>query len=209
MDARGSSVIAGVGTQRFPYRLGAPGEHYVKNSLAVLAALQALGADPMRCLPALVQAAAPAGRGARSVLGADGGRVLLIDESYNANPASVRAALAGMATVPRADFPRRVAVLGDMLELGAAGDDLHRALKQPVDAAGIDLVFACGPMMRLLFDDLKSSQQAAWAADSAQLAPRLLEAIAAGDVIMIKGSLGSRMGPLAEAVRIRFSKAGI
>src|SRR5262249_59481564 len=63
MDARGSSVIAGVGTQRFPYRIGAPGEHYVKNSLAVLAALQALGADPMRCLPALVRAAAPAGRG--------------------------------------------------------------------------------------------------------------------------------------------------
>jgi len=124
-----------------------------------------------------------------------------------AEAADVRCIQAGMDA--RADFPRRVAVLGDMLELGAAGDDLHRALKQPVDAAGIDLVFACGPMMRLLFDDLKSSQQAAWAADSAQLAPRLLEAIAAGDVIMIKGSLGSRMGPLAEAVRIRFSKAGI
>jgi len=208
MDARGSSVIAGIGSQRFPYRIGAPGEHYIKNSLAVLAALRALGADPMRCLPALVKAAAPAGRGARSVLETQDGEVLLIDESYNANPASVRAALSAMATVPRADFPRRIVVLGDMLELGDAANDLHRGLKEPVDATGVDLVFACGPMMRLFFDGLKPAQQGAWAADSSELAPRLLEAVKAGDVVMIKGSLGSRMGPLAEAVRTRFSKAG-
>jgi UDP-N-acetylmuramoyl-tripeptide--D-alanyl-D-alanine ligase len=208
MDARGSSVIAGVGTQRFPYRVGAPGEHYVKNSLAVLAALQALGADPMRCLPALVQAAAPAGRGARSVLKAEGGSILLIDESYNANPASVRAALAAMATVPRADFPRRVAVLGDMLELGSTAADLHRGLKEAVDAAGIDLVFACGPMMKLLYGDLKSAEQGAWTQSSAELQPTLLDALRAGDVVVIKGSLASRRGPLAEAVRARFSRAG-
>lgn len=208
MDARGSSVIAGVGSQRFPYRIGAPGEHYVKNSLAVLAALQALGADPMRCLPALVKAVAPPGRGARTTLGTDGGRILLIDESYNANPASVRAALAAMATVPRADFPRRIAVLGDMLELGEAASNLHRGLKEAVDAAGIDLVFACGPMMKLLFDNLKSAQHGAWTQDAAQLAPRLLDAVQAGDVVMIKGSLASGMGPLAEAVRTRFSRAG-
>ena len=91
----------------------------MKNSLAVLAALEALGADA-DALPAGARrsARAPAGRGARSVLEVEGGRILLIDESYNANPASVRAALAAMATVPRADFPRRIAVLGDMLELG-------------------------------------------------------------------------------------------
>jgi UDP-N-acetylmuramoyl-tripeptide--D-alanyl-D-alanine ligase len=208
MDARGSSVIAGVGTRRFPYRIGAPGEHYVKNSLAVLAALQALSADPMRCLPALVQAAAPAGRGARSVLKAEEGSILLVDESYNANPASVRAALAAMATVPRADFPRRVAVLGDMLELGSASADLHRGLKEAVDAAGVDLVFACGPMMKLLLDGLKRAQQGAWAQSSAELQPIVLDALRTGDVVMIKGSLASRMGPLAEAVRARFSKAG-
>jgi UDP-N-acetylmuramoyl-tripeptide--D-alanyl-D-alanine ligase len=204
MDAKGSSVIAGVDSQRFPYRVGAPGEHYVKNSLAVLAALMALGADPMRCLAALVKAAAPAGRGARTTLGTQDGRILLIDESYNANPASVRAALAAMATVPRADFPRRVAVLGDMLELGSDGPDLHRGLKEAVDAAGIDLVFACGPMMKLLFEQLKPAQQGAWMQGSAELAPRLLKAVRAGDVVMIKGSLASRMGPLAEAMRARF-----
>src|SRR5262249_35467862 len=127
---------------------------------------------------------------------------------YNANPASVRAALAAMATVPRADFPRRVAALGDMLELGEAAGELHRGLKEAVDTAGIDLVFACGPMTRLLFDALVPRQQGAWAESSAELAPRLLDAVEAGDVVMIKGSLASRMGPVAEAVRARFSKAG-
>ncbi len=208
MDARGSSVIAGIDSQRFPYRIGAPGEHYVKNSLAVLAALMALGADPMRCLSALVKAAAPAGRGARTSLQARDGRILLIDESYNANPASVRAALAAMATVPRADFPRRVAVLGDMLELGDASADLHRGLKEAVDAAGIDLVFACGPMMKLLFDQLNPVRQGLWTLNSAELAPHLLEAAEAGDVVMIKGSLASRMGPVAAAMRERFPLVG-
>jgi UDP-N-acetylmuramoyl-tripeptide--D-alanyl-D-alanine ligase len=207
-DARGSSVIAGVDSQRFPYRIGAPGEHYVRNSLAVLAALMALGADPMRCLTALVKVTVPAGRGARSTLAAEGGRILLIDESYNANPASVRAALAAMATVPRAEYPRRLAVLGDMLELGEAAPDLHRGLQEAVDAAGIDLVFACGPMMKLLFDRLEPAQRGAWTETSAELGPRLLDAVAAGDVVMIKGSLASRMQPVAGAVRARYSKAG-
>ena len=101
LDARGSSVIAGLGSQRFPYRIGAPGEHYVKNSLAVLAALVALGADP-DALPARAGAHCRT-RGARRAhaLEAPDGRILLIDESYNANPASVRAALAAMATMPR------------------------------------------------------------------------------------------------------------
>jgi UDP-N-acetylmuramoyl-tripeptide--D-alanyl-D-alanine ligase len=208
MDARGSSVIAGVDSQRFPYRIGAPGEHYVRNSLAVLAALMAVGADPMRCLAALVRVTAPPGRGARITLAAGDGRILLIDESYNANPASVRAALAAMATVPRADFSRRIAVLGDMLELGQAAPDLHGGLKEAVDAAGIDLIFACGPMMKVLFDQLKPAQQGAWTLDSAELAPRLLGAVQAGDAVMIKGSLASRMGPVTEAMRARFPLAG-
>jgi len=209
MDARSSAVIAGAGTLRFPYRVGAPGEHYVKNSLAVLAALTALGVDAMRCLPALARVAAPQGRGARVVLdGPGGGRILLIDESYNANPASVRAALAAMATVARQDFPRRIAVLGDMLELGPGSADLHRSLKEAVDAAGIDLVFACGPMMQMLFDQLQPARQGAWTEASAQLTPPLLDAVREGDVVMVKGSLATRMAPLVEAVQARFSKVG-
>ena len=208
LDAKGSSVIAGLGSQRFPYRIGAPGEHYVKNSLAVLAVLTSLNAEPLRRLSALARVSAPAGRGARTLLDAPGGQVLLIDESYNANPASVRAALEAMATTERGDFPRRIAVLGDMLELGDASAELHRGLKEAVDAAGVDLVLACGPMMKLLFDDLKPAQQGAWAQDSTQLAEIFLDTVRAGDAVMIKGSLASKMAPLAEALLARFPRVG-
>jgi len=203
LGAKGSSVIAGHGSQRFPYRLGAPGEHYVKNSLAVLATLTAVGADVMRCLPALARVSAPPGRGARTLLSAPGGQILLIDESYNANPASMRAALATMGSIPREEFPRRVAVLGDMLELGERAADLHRALKQAIDAASIDLVVACGPMMRLLLDDL-APERRVWGATSAELEAALLGVVDAGDVVMIKGSLGTRMAPLVAAMLGRF-----
>jgi UDP-N-acetylmuramoyl-tripeptide--D-alanyl-D-alanine ligase len=204
LGAKGSSVIAGQGSQRFPYRLGAPGEHFVRNSLAVLAALRALGVDIMRALPPLASLSAATGRGARSVLGAPDAQILLVDESYNANPASMRAALEAMATTPREEFPRRVAVLGDMLELGDASADLHRGLKTTIDAAGVDLVFACGPMMKLLMDDLASARQGAWAASSSELEHHLIDALKPGDVVMIKGSLGSRMAPLVDAMRARF-----
>jgi UDP-N-acetylmuramoyl-tripeptide--D-alanyl-D-alanine ligase len=204
LGPKGSSVIAGHGSHRFPYRIGAPGEHYVQNSLAVLATLSALGADAMRCLPALVRVSAPVGRGARTLLDAPDGQILLIDESYNANPASVRAALAAMASTPRDAFPRRVAVLGDMLELGDAAESLHRGLKEAVEAAGVDLVLACGPMMSLLLDELAPARRGAWAPTSADLAPHLLDAARAGDVIVIKGSLGTRMAPLVAAMQARF-----
>jgi UDP-N-acetylmuramoyl-tripeptide--D-alanyl-D-alanine ligase len=204
LTPRGSSVIAGLDTQRFPYKVGAPGEHYVRNSLAVLATVLALKADAMRALPALARTAAPQGRGARHVLASEGGKILLIDESYNANPASVRAALAALGMTPRDDHPRRVAVLGDMLELGPASADLHRGLKEAVDAAGVDLVLACGPMMRLLLEDLDAGQRGAWAETSADLVAPLVAAVEAGDVVMIKGSLGSRMAPLVEALVQRF-----
>ena len=204
LGPRGSSVIAGHGSQRFPYRVGAPGEHYVRNSLAVLATLGAVGADAMRCLPGLARIAAPAGRGARTLLDAPDGQILLIDESYNANPVSVRAALAAMAVTPRETFGRRVAVLGDMLELGEESPALHRGLKEAVDAAGVDLVVACGPMMRLLYDELAPSRQGPWAPSSVELEPALLGAVQAGDVVMIKGSLGTRMAPLVAAMLARF-----
>jgi UDP-N-acetylmuramoyl-tripeptide--D-alanyl-D-alanine ligase len=208
LEPGGSSVIAGVGSRRFPYRIGAPGEHYVKNSLGVLAALIALGADPMRGLPALLRASPATGRGARTVLTVPGGRILLIDESYNANPASVHAALAAMATTAREDYPRRVVALGDMLELGSASTELHKGLKGAVDAAGIDLVFACGPQMKALYDELKGGQQGGWAPDSTALARLLIDAVKAGDAVMVKGSLASRMGSIVEALQARFAKAG-
>jgi UDP-N-acetylmuramoyl-tripeptide--D-alanyl-D-alanine ligase len=101
-----------------------------------------------------------------------------------------------------------VAALGDMLELGDTSMALHKGLKEAVDAAGVDLVFACGPNMKALFDELKPAQQGSWAPDSATLVPLLLNAVRAGDAVMVKGSLASRMAPLIEALTARFAKAG-
>jgi UDP-N-acetylmuramoyl-tripeptide--D-alanyl-D-alanine ligase len=193
-------VIAGHGSRLYSYRLGALGAHYVRNSLAVLAAVNALRADVEQCLPALAHVRPPPGRGARTLLTVAEGQTLLIDESYNANPASVRAALAAMAVTAREDFPRRIAVLGDMLELGPAAGELHRGLKEAVDQAAVDLVLACGPMMRLLYDELAASRRGGWAHSSSELVPALLDTVRAGDVVMIKGSLGTRMAPLVEAM---------
>lgn len=196
-----SGITANVSGRRIAYRLGAPGAHLAINSLAVLAAVDALGADVEMAAAALAETVAPVGRGARTRIRVPGGELLLIDESYNANPASMRAALATMAAVPRASYPRRIVVLGDMLELGSEARRLHEELKGAIDAAGADLVFACGPSMALLYARLDKKMQAAWRDTSEALSAPLLEAVRAGDVVMVKGSFGSRMAPLVEALK--------
>jgi UDP-N-acetylmuramoyl-tripeptide--D-alanyl-D-alanine ligase len=196
----GSVVTAACGARHLVYRLGVPGAHYVANSLAVLAVLEALGVDPAPCLASLASLRAPPGRGARTRLALPDGTLLLIDESYNASPASVRAALSAMAATPRSAYPRRIAVLGDMLELGAAAGELHRDLSQSLYAADVDLLLACGPLMRLLYDALPTARRGAWAASSHELLPELLSRVRGGDVVMVKGSLAMRMAPLVAAM---------
>lgn len=183
------------------FRVGAPGLHLAANALAVAAVVDCLGLDLAATLAPLAGVTAPPGRGARSVIACAGGAFLLVDESYNANPASMRAALAGLATTPRADFPRRIAVLGDMLELGPASADLHRGLADAVASAGIDLLFACGPMMRGLFDTLPSGIRGAWRETSRDLAPEVAAAVRPGDAVMVKGSLGTNMAPVVAALK--------
>lgn len=201
LDNNGSSVRAIIGGQSLTYRLGAPGAHIVSNSLAVLAAVHAVGADLKEGAAALDGLAASKGRGERIVIG----RTLIIDESYNANPASMRAALEALGQTPRSEHARRIAVLGDMLELGPEGDVLHRALADAVDAAGVDVVFACGPQMASLYEALPGKCQGVWRETSEELEQMLLKDVREGDVVMIKGSLGSRMGPLVDALRARLS----
>ncbi len=196
----GSDIVVRLGERRIAYRVGAPGAHIAQNSLAVVAALDALGADVERAVPALADLTAAKGRGARVEAKVKDGAILLIDESYNANPASMRSALAAMATVPRGANPRRIAVLGDMLELGAESGRLHEDLKEAVDAAEVDLVFACGPNMQRLFAVLPAAKRGAWAETSEGILAPLLAAVRAGDVVMIKGSLGSCMAPLVDAL---------
>jgi UDP-N-acetylmuramoyl-tripeptide--D-alanyl-D-alanine ligase len=166
----------------------------------VLATAVLLGADLALASLALVQLQPPVGRGARSTLDLPSGAALLIDESYNANPASMRAALGLLGQAPIGPRGRRIAVLGDMLELGAESAALHRALAQPIVELGIDLVFCSGPSMRALWEALPSERRGAYAADSTALQPKVLGAVHGGDAIMVKGSLGSRMGPIVRAL---------
>ena len=200
----GTAVTIGFSCRTLRYTVGAPGIHLAMNSLAVAAVLDILGLPLDICLAPLVDISTPRGRGARTTLHVPGGAILLIDESYNGNPGSMRAALIAMATVPREAFPRRIAVLGEMLELGPRAAEFHRGLKAAVDGAGADLVFACGPNMRLLFDDLEESRRGRWSATSTGLVDSLVAALRPGDVVMIKGSLGTRMAPLVDAVTARF-----
>ncbi|MPZ39769.1 MAG: UDP-N-acetylmuramoylalanyl-D-glutamyl-2,6-diaminopimelate--D-alanyl-D-alanine ligase [Rhizobiales bacterium] len=187
------------------YKLGAPGHHVVMNSLAVLAAAQLAGADLALAALALAGLAPPTGRGARSDLYLPDGSALLIDESYNANPASMQAAIALLGQADITDSGRRIAVLGDMLELGPSGAELHRSLVEPVMAQDIDLVFCCGPLMHSLWEALPSERRGGYAETSAALEPQVLAAVRAGDAIMIKGSLGSRMGPIVKALERNYS----
>ena len=204
----GSDVTAEILGETVSYRIGAPGRHLVQNSLAVLAAVKLAGADLELGARALADWRAEAGRGQRSIIDSTKGRIAIIDESYNANPASMRAALATLGLTPRTEFKRRIAVLGDMLELGQEGERLHLELAALIDAAGVDVVFASGKLMGSLYRALPVSRQGGYAPTAEQLAPALIAGVSSGDVVMVKGSYGSRMAPLVEALKRQFESAG-
>ncbi len=186
------------------YKLGMPGEHMALNSLAVLATAKLVGADLARAALALSDVRPAKGRGGQIKLQMPDGHLFLLDESYNANPASVSAALALLSNLKPEKNGRRIAVLGDMLELGAFGPDLHRNLSHDIERYGIDKVFAAGPLMQYLWDALPNAKRGAYAAQSTALTDQLMQALKPGDCVMIKGSLGSRMGPVLEALKLKW-----
>lgn len=184
------------------FKIGAPGKHMAMNALAVLAACESVGADLDQSMKALEQLTAPVGRGERTIVqhGAKGA-FLVIDESYNANPASMRAALDTVGQISRTDYPRRVAVLGDMLELGETSKQLHEDIFASLKQAGVDAVFLCGEDMKALNDVLPLNLHHSWAENSALLEDELMGYIRAGDAVMIKGSLGSKMGRIVNKLK--------
>jgi UDP-N-acetylmuramoyl-tripeptide--D-alanyl-D-alanine ligase len=197
MDADGSNVVAEVEGERIAFRLSASGRHMAMNALAALGVARHLTRGSATNLARALEGFAPVvGRGARRQIMLPGGTALLIDESYNGNPASMRAALAVLRLQPAR---RHIAVLGDMLELGESGPDEHRALASEV-AAAADCLFACGPLMHELYTAVPAAIRVAHTRDSAALAPILARAVTAGDAILIKGSLGSRMKLVVEAL---------
>ncbi len=202
-----STVQANILGDEVTYKLGAPGRHLVLNSLAVLAAASLAGADLALAALALNKLEPAAGRGTRMILSVPPGKALLIDESYNANPASMRAAIALLGQAETGGRGRRIAVLGDMLELGAQGEALHRALADPLKTAAVDLVFCSGPQMRALWEALPSERRGGYAGSAAELEAGVLDAVRAGDAIMVKGSLGSKMAPIVKALLRQFPRA--
>lgn len=203
----GSSVDANILGQEITYKVGATGRHHVHNSLAVLTAVCDLGADLAKAGLALDAMRAPKGRGEVTRLPVKGGEVALIDESYNANPASMRAALQVLGTSDVTGPGRRVAVIGDMRELGAEADKLHAELSGPISEAGIDAVYCVGPHMHALWEQLPQELRAHYCEDAKDMEDVLLGDVRSGDVIMIKGSLGTRMGPLIDALKNEFPPA--
>ncbi len=200
-----SVVDASVMGQPVTYKLGMAGRHTALNSLGVMAVVHSLGADLAAAALSLAALSPPAGRGERTALEMPGGTAWLVDESYNANPAAVRAALATLAGIETGPRGRRIAVLGDMLELGTASPDLHRDLAGAVEAAGVDLVFAAGPLTRHLYEALPVRHRGAVADTSVDLVEPLTKTLRPGDAVMVKGSNGSRMGRIVEALKARYA----
>ena len=202
-----TSVIARHAGKKFVFKINAPGAHLAMNGLAVMAAVDAIGADPARAALALLNWRPPAGRGVRHRirLGAEQDECLtLIDESYNANPTSMAAALDVLAaSQPGRSGGRRIAVLGDMLELGPDTAALHAGLARLPAMAKIDMLHLVGPEMAALADALPEAKRGLHEADADALLRGLFRHMGPGDVVMVKASLGTGLGRVVAAIKDR------
>ena len=199
IEREATVVEAEILGRRLAFEIGAPGRHFALNALGALLSAQRLGADLQSAAAALEGWRAVSGRGARvDVTLSCGGALTLIDESYNANPASLRAALAAFAARPA---PRRVAFLTDMLELGAEGAALHAAIAAAPGVEALDQIHTAGPLCEALHRALPAARRGEHHADAESLAARVRPLLRPGDAVMVKGSLGSRAQKIAAAIR--------
>jgi UDP-N-acetylmuramoyl-tripeptide--D-alanyl-D-alanine ligase len=201
LHSSSSAVSATILGERIDYCLAMPGQHWVQNSLAVLAAVRAVGAEVGIGAAQLCRVTPLKGRGQRFSVNLPNGPFDVIDESYNANPVAVAAALTVLGRAKPGAGGRRVVVLGDMLELGPDAPRLHAGLAAAVGAANVDLAFTAGPLMRHLHEALPADRRAGHGANATALIPAVTAALRPGDIVLVKGSLGSRMSPLVEALR--------
>lgn len=195
----GGLVSASIKGQRLTFPLLQTGVHWGLTSLCVLLVLRELDVPLETAVNALSDFAPLQGRGLITSLHAPAGAFTLIDDSYNANPISMRAAFTTLAQ--RQAAGRRIAVVTDMLELGPSQESDHAALGQALDDSGIDLVFAAGPLMAHLFEALPPSRRGGYAPSAAELAPAVTAEVRGGDVVLVKGSNGSRARDIAAALR--------
>ncbi len=203
LHADSTRITAEIGGERVKYKLNIPGRHIAENSLGVLTVVKAAGGNLHAAVKALENSEPVEGRGNRiQVVLAEGQPPLtIINESYNANPASMLAAFQvfGLATPPPGG--RRIAVLGDMLELGRDGPRLHADLANPLLKAKADLVFCCGLQMDAMYQLLPPGWRGAHAKDSQELAAHVAAAVRPGDIVLVKGSAGSKMSYIVQALQ--------
>ena len=184
------------------YRVGAPGEHWALNSLGALAVIASLGADAERAAADMASLSALAGRGARQRITGPKGAFDLIDESYNANPLSMAVSIATLGRVKPGPGGRRIAVLGRHAGAWAdRGRTARRASQNRLAEHGIDLVFASGPLMNHLWPAIAERQRGGYASASSEIARAVADTVRAGDIVMVKGSNGSKMRLVVEALR--------
>ena len=189
-----SCCTATIGEHTLMFRVGMAGVHWVSNALAVLAAVDAVGGDLALAGLALAGMAGLPGRGERITVARDGGAATILDESYNANPASMVATLAVLGAMTPPGRGRRLAVLGTMGELGDGSDAFHAGLAPAVEAAGVARAILVGDAMAALADALSRNIPVIRAANAAEALAAVDAELAAGDVLLVKGSNSVRLG---------------
>jgi UDP-N-acetylmuramoyl-tripeptide--D-alanyl-D-alanine ligase len=199
-----STLWLTLGGETLEVALGAPGRHIAENALAALGVVTIVGADLLRAIEALATLKPEKGRGRRHKLSIGQGSFTLIDESYNANPASMRAAIALLASSEPTGRGRRIAVLGDMLEMGDYAQKVHADLVGPLLAAGIEYVWLAGPEIATLKESLPESVHVEHREKTDELVEYVLNSIIAGDVLMVKSSLGIGFGKIVTALLDKF-----
>lgn len=191
--------------ETFEVAIGAPGRHIAENALAAFGVVTLVNADLDKAIAALATLQPEKGRGRRHKLSIGNGSFKLIDESYNANPTSMRAAIALLAAADPAGHGRRIAVLGDMLEMGDYAQEVHSELSGPLLAAGIEHVWLAGKDMTALKDALPDSVHVEYRETAEELAKYALNSVAPGDVLMVKSSLGIGFGKIVAALLDKFA----
>jgi UDP-N-acetylmuramoyl-tripeptide--D-alanyl-D-alanine ligase len=204
LHADHSAISVKIGGKTIEARVGAPGRHIVQNALAVLGTARLVGADMDKVVAALADLVPENGRGRQHRLDTESGAFTLIDESYNANPVSMKAAIELLDATPVVAEGRRIAVLGDMLELGSHSAKLHAGLARILSGTSTDIVLMAGPQMKNLADTLPGDMRKEYRASVDDLKPILLDAVGPGDVVMVKSSKGIGFSKLVDALLNRF-----
>ena len=204
-------ISAHGGGEDYLFKLSVPGRHFAMNAVGVLAVAEALGADPVAASLDIATWVPPTGRGTREIvvtdMANDGESLELLDDAFNANPTSLVASLEVLAAskpahnVGRIVKGRRIAILGDMLELGGDEVAMHRDMAGNAHLMMLDVIHCAGPLMRHLWDALPEEQQGQWAQTAAELVPKVSRLVDAGDVVLVKGSKGSKVSVIVDAIR--------